>query len=78
MELEGETAEFAEIVMDQDIGSSKDTVPVAIEWGTIATVEVNLWTAIVEVDFTMTKEHLRTFARVVVAIQAVKQFDELR
>ena len=64
--------------MDQDIESSKDTVHVATEWETIATVEVNLWTAIVEVDFTMTKEHLRTFVRVVVAIQAVKQFDELR
>ena len=75
MELEGETAEFAEIVMDQDIGSSKDTVPVATEWGTIATVEVSLWTAIVEVDFTMTKEHLRMFARVVAATQVVKPFD---
>ena len=75
MELEGETAEFAEIVMDQDIESSKDTVHVATEWETIATVEVNLWTAIVEVDFTMTKEHLRMFARVVAAIQVVKPFD---
>lgn len=75
MELEGETAEFAEIVMDQDIEFSKDTVHVATEWGTIATVEVNLWTAIVEVDFTMTKEHLRMFARVVAAIQVVKPFD---
>ena len=51
---------------------------VSIPDGIAIVNEGKKWIVIVEVDFTTTKEHLRTFVRVVVAIQAVKQFDELR